>query len=228
MRQPIRFTLIVLLLFFTACFCLCSTAPTADGNSSQTGNNGITVIASAGQIYGKSHKILKLSTYDINFQPQNHMQGFCDSVSSDDSGRFIFNSLPQGIYNLKIQDTFSGKCAFINKIPVFKDSFFIDSTELAASGFVTGAFTDSSGHGIPLSYVFIEGSPFYTVTSNEGNFLLGPIPKGKYLIGLQNAFSYNYTDKTPLPSQAQSMPFWNINVTVIPDSTTKTYLIFKR
>jgi hypothetical protein len=227
MRHSIKIIITGSILSLIACFCLCSIAPTAGGNSSQTGNNGITVIASAGQLYGKSRNGLKMSAYDINFQPQNRMQGFCDSVSSDDSGRFTFNGLPEGIYNLKIQDTLGDECAFISNIPVFKDSFFIDSTKLAAPGFVTGAFTDTSGEGIPLSYLFIEGSPFYTVTSNEGKFLLGPIPQGKYLFGIQSINVNTAGAFFPLPAP-QSGLLWKFSINVIPDSTTKTYIIIER
>jgi hypothetical protein len=221
MRQSTRITLIVSVLFLIVCFCLCSIAPTA-GNSSQTGNNGITVIASAGQIYGKSRNSLKASAYDINFQPQNHMQGFSDSVSSDDSGRFIFGGLPEGVYNLKIQDTLSSECAFISNIPVFKDSFFIDtSTKLAAPGFISGVFLDSTGQGFPLSYVLIKGSPFYTVTGNEGKFLLGPVPHGKYLLKFQINFK---NDITGALVPTTSMTLGTDSITVMPDSTIKVYL----
>jgi len=223
MRQSTRISLISVILLLIAFFCLCSIAPTAGGNSSQTGNNGITVIASAGTLYGKSRNSVKASIYDTNFQPQSRMQGFRDSVSSDDSGRFTFNGLPEGIYNIRIQDTLNGECAFISKIPVFKDSFFTDTiTKLAKPGFISGVFVDSSGLGFLLSYVFIKGSPFYTVTGNEGGFLLGPVPPGKYHLGLQVNFQNNVSGElNPLTSKILDHPD---SIKVITDSTTKVYL----
>ena len=169
----------------TALFCMCSLGPLAGGNSSQTGNNGITVAALAKTITGTTATGARVSIYDQNYRAYKTPSGVCDSTMADDSGRFAFSVALEGYYNLLVQDVRRGGTAFIYRIPVFADSVFADTIDtLRHPGLLAGTATDSAGLALALSYVYVPGSPFYTVTKNDGEFLLGPLPAGSYTIGL--------------------------------------------
>jgi hypothetical protein len=182
-----------------ALFCMCSIGPLAGGNSSQTGNNGIAVAALAKTITGTTQPGGRISIYDQNYMPYKTPPGFCDSTVADDSGRFVFPIAPEGYYNLLVQDVHRGGTAFIYRIPVFVDSVFADTIDtLRHPGLLAGTATDSAGLALALSYVYVPGSPFYTVTRNDGQFLLGPLPAGNYTIGLFANFKVAYVNPLQL------------------------------
>jgi hypothetical protein len=179
----------------TALFCMCTLAPLAGGNSSQTGNNGIAVAALAKTISGTTQPGARISIYDQNYTPYKTPSGICDSTVADDSGRFVFSIALEGYYNLLVQDVHRGGTAFIYRIPVFVDSVFADTLDtLRHPGLLAGTATDSTGLALALSYVYVPGSPFYTVTRNDGGFLLGPLPAGNYTIGLFANFKVAYVN----------------------------------
>jgi hypothetical protein len=169
-----------------AMFCMCSIGPLAGGNSSQTGNNGIAVASLSQNISGTTRPGARVSIYGQSYLPYVTPPGFCDSTFADDSGRFAFAAVPQqGYVNLLVNDEPRGAAGFIKNIPVFLDSVFADTIEtLRHPGLLAGTATDSAGLALALSYVYVPGSPFYTVTKNNGAFLLGPLPEGSYKIGL--------------------------------------------
>jgi hypothetical protein len=169
--------------------CMCSVSQLAGGNSSQTGNNGIVVSALSHSVSGFTHPGSRLSIYSDQYRPYQTAPGFCDSAIADDSGRFAFAITPDGYYNLVAHDEASGGMAFVPRIPVFQDTVFADTIDtLRHPGFLQGTATDTAGRIFALSYVFVAGSPFYTVTRNDGTFLLGPLPFGTYAIGVIGNF----------------------------------------
>jgi hypothetical protein len=195
-----------------ALFSMCSTAPLAGGNSSQTGNNGITVSASAKNVSGTTQRGAHISLYEQNYRPYIIPSGFCDSIVADDSGRFNFSIVKEGYYNLLAQSTQNGAAAFVPRIPVFTDSVFSDTVDtLKQPGFLAGNATDTAGRTYALSYIFIDGSPFYTVTKNNGEFLLGPLPAGTYTIG----FFANFQVVDKLTGQMVQMASALLDTTVI-------------
>ena len=168
-----------------ALFCMCSMSPLAGGNSSQTGNNGIAVAALAKTITGTTRPGVQVSIFGHAYLPYATPPGFCDSTFADDSGRFAFAAVPEGHVNLLVNDGLRGTAGFIRNIPVFADSAFTDTIDtLKHPGLLAGTATDSAGLALALSYVYVPGSPFYTVTRNDGQFLLGPLPAGCYEISL--------------------------------------------
>jgi hypothetical protein len=169
----------------SAFLCLCSTPPLAGGNSSQTGNAGITVASVSQSISGTTRPGARVSIYGQSYLPYASPPGFCDSAAADDSGRFAFAAVPQGYVNLLVNDESRSATGFIKNIPAFADSVFADTINtLKHPGLLAGIATDSAGLALALSYVYVSGSPFYTVTKNDGEFLLGPLPAGSYTIGL--------------------------------------------
>jgi hypothetical protein len=168
-----------------ALMCMCSIGPLAGGNSSQTGNNGIAVASLSQTISGTTRPHAHVSIYGRSYLPYSTIPGFCDSTFADDSGRFAFAAVPQGYVNLLVNDDSLGRTGFIKDIPVFADSVFTDTIDtLRHPGLLAGTATDSAGLALALSYVYVPGSPFYTVTRNDGRFLLGPLPAGSYEISL--------------------------------------------
>jgi hypothetical protein len=170
-------------------FCQCSIGPIAGGNSSQTGNVGLVVTACSNTVSGITTPYAHVSVYDQNYRPYLTPSGFSDSIVADDSGRFAFSLSRDGYFNLFVNDISRGNEGFVQRIPVFADSFFTDTIDtMHQPGSIAGKAIDIAGIIYPLSYIFINGSPFYTVTKNNGDFLLGPLPEGTYETGLFAAF----------------------------------------
>jgi hypothetical protein len=174
----------------TALLCFVSFCSTGDlaGNSSQTGNNGITVLSFSGLITGSSQPGVSISVYERNYLPHSISSGFKDTTSCDENGEFSFASLPAGFYNLLAWSPDGNKSAIIMGIPVFTDSSASFSDTLDYPGFLEGICTDRLGNNLVLSYVFIKGSPFYSVTRNNGEFLLGPLPANRYTLSFYANF----------------------------------------
>jgi hypothetical protein len=220
MKQILFFFKVLVIGAITA-FCLCTMAPVAGGNSSQTGNNGITVSASVKTISGTTARDAHISIYEQNFRPYLTPSGFCDSTVADDSGRFAFSIVQDGYFNLFVNDVRRGSAGFIARIPVFADSVFSDTIDtLKQPGFVAGTATDTAGRTYALSYLFIDGSPFYTVTKNDGGFLLGPLPAGTYATGLYANFQV-IDIKTGAIAQMASATKDTSVITVFPDSISQ-------
>lgn len=179
--------LLTCIVLMVSMVCFCSIDQMA-GNSSQTGNSGITVQSYSGQISGKSIPDLSIFIYKDNYLPYSINKGFCDSIISDDSGHFAFTSIPSGYYNLLAREKVGEKSVFIKRIPVFTDSTKLLYDTLRKPGFLTGISTDKAGNNLVLSYVFVKGSPFYTVTNNSGKFLLGPLPPNSYTLSFYANF----------------------------------------
>jgi|WetSurMetagenome_2_1015567.scaffolds.fasta_scaffold00148_24 hypothetical protein len=187
MKTSIRFLAETLSFGTVALFFACSSAPLAGGNSSQTGNNGITVAAASQSVSGATRAGAKLWIYDQEYRPYANPPGFRDSTVASDSGRFAFTLQTQGYYNLLVHDE-SGD-GFIRHIPVFTDSVFTDTLDsLSSPGFIAGTASDDGGRILPLGYIFVKGSPFYTVSRNDGWFLLGPLPPGGYYLDIITNF----------------------------------------
>ena len=204
----------------TALFCMCTLAPLAGGNSSQTGNNGIAVASVSQNISGTTRPGARISIYDQNYRAYKTPSGVCDSTIADDSGRFVFSIALEGHYNLLVQDVHRGGTAFIPRIPVFVDSVYRDTVDtLRHPGFIAGVATDTLGRTFALSYVFINGSPFYTVTKNNGDFLLGPLPAGPYKIGITANFQVIDPIKGQLAPLLVTIDDPSVT-TVVPDSIT--------
>jgi hypothetical protein len=196
--------------------CMCSTTLLAGGNSSQTGNSGLVVSSLSQTVSGTTRPAAHVSVYSQSYLPYVNTPGLCDSVIADDSGHFTFAGLPQGYFSILANDTVSGTTGFMSPVPVFPDVSFADTIDtLRQPGFIAGTLTDTAGKALALSYVFINGSPFYSVTKNTGEFLLGPMPSGTYTL----QFYANFTaDANGMLVQVSKFVPQNGTATVFPDS----------
>jgi hypothetical protein len=215
------------LLFITKTFtaiciilhCSCSVSPLA-GNSSQTGNNGLTIVAMKQSICGTTHPNADISIYVSDYLPYKSPSGFSTSTKANDSGYFEISSLPVNSYNLLVQDINENKMAFMKEIPVTLDSVFTDTINtMQHTGFLTGIALNTSDKPILLSYIYIKGSPFYSVTKNNGEFLLGPLPPGNHTVKLHVNFELDTKDN--IVSVTPGIDMSN-TVTIYPDSTTNS------
>lgn len=202
----------------------CSVSTITDGgNSSQTGNNGIVVAARNNVISGTTQPNARLYIFDQEYRPFKNPAGFEDSTIADSTGSFTLVSSREGRLNLLVQNELKGTSGFIANIPVYSGSVFADTLDsLCQPGFLKGKAIDSAGGIFALSYVFVKGSPFYTVTNNNGDFLLGPLPAGRFRIGFFANFKV-IDNKSGINSQWASLLVEvqdTAEVMVYPDSIT--------
>ncbi len=213
-------SILVLSTIVCVLLCACSAQKIAGGNSSQTGNNGMLLAAVSQTICGTTIPHAYIAVYADSFLPYKDTLGFSDSTLANDSGHFSFSNLAPGYYNVFVDNRAKsrGGMAFVQKVPVFKDSVFSDTLDsLAQSGFVAGNAVDSMNNPLFLSYIFIKGSPFYTLAKSNGGFLLGPVPEGKYKVGL--FADYQNIKLGPNVMIAKSVVDTGM-ATVYPDSTS--------
>jgi hypothetical protein len=194
--------------------------PVAGGNSSQTGNSGITVSAVSKSVSGATAPGARVYVYDQSYRPYVTPSGFCDSTVADDSGRFTLSIAREGYFNMLVNDDKRRVAGYLPNIPVFVDTLFRDTLDtLRRPGFISGNTTDTSGKIYALSYVFVLGTPFYTVTKNNGDFLLGPLPAATYTTGFFANFQV-VNLATGLIAQTPSPITDTTVVTVAPDSVS--------
>jgi hypothetical protein len=219
--KRIFFVLKALVLVAGSALSLCSLAPVAGGNSSQTGNSGITVSAVSNSLSGTTAPGARVYVYEKKYRPYVTPSGYCDSTVSDDSGKFALSITMDGYFNLVVNDDKRGVAGYLPGIPVFADSLFHDTLDtLRRPGFISGNATDTSGQIFALSYVFILGTPFYTVTRNNGDFLLGPLPAATYVTGFFANFQVVNLN-TGLMAQTPSPITDTTIVTVVPDGVSQ-------
>jgi hypothetical protein len=218
MKSNLYFFIKTAIVAAAGLFWACSSSPLAGGNSSQTGNSGITVASLYKSISGTTRPGAQVFIYGRSYLPYATPPGFHDSTVANDSGRFAFDAVDTGYVNLLVNDELHGTTGFIKNIPVFANSAFADTIDtLRRPGLLAGTATDSAGLALALSYVYVRGSPFYTVTKNNGDFLLGPLPEGSYTISLYANF------KVAIANPGQLIPAFTIaadtsSAVVYPDS----------
>lgn len=215
---------ITVLIILIATLSGCSVSTISDaGNSSQTGNNGVIVAARNNLISGTTQPNARIYIFDQEYRPFKNPAGFEDSTIADSTGSFTLVSSREGRINLLVQNELKGTSGFIANIPVYSDSVFADTLDsLCQPGFLKGKAIDSAGGIFALSYAFIKGSPFYTVTNNNGDFLLGPLPAGRFRIGFFANFKVidNKSSMTPQWAQLLVEVQDTADVIVYPDSIT--------
>jgi hypothetical protein len=202
-------------------FSQCSIDPLASGNSSQTGNNGVIITAMNQSLSGITRCYVHVAIYDKRYLPYSDTAGFTMSTKTNDSGYFEFSHLPYGYYNLFVIDSTKMEMAFISDVPILEDKTVTDTlADLHRPGFLAGIAIDSSGMPIELSYVFIQGSPFYAVTRKYGDFRFDPLPSGNYTLNLFLNVKKLNDDMVlvMLPAKTSS------SVLIKPDSTTEIHL----
>jgi hypothetical protein len=161
--------LISLVILNTSC-----TSPVA-GNSSET-NNGVVVVAGAGIVKGKAPPYTSMYLIKENYQPFEAVN--FDSAFTDSTGEFRFTAVG-GAYNLFLYGNTGLR--LLLKIALNEKTLTYDTLydTLSLPGSVEGL---SSSPQFRSSYLFLEGSTFFTKVDSNGYFRLDSIPEGEYTL----------------------------------------------
>ncbi|NLG17516.1 MAG: hypothetical protein GX556_09335 [Fibrobacter sp.] len=199
-------------IFYSICLlCFCSIDQLA-GNSSQTGNNGITVLSKSGTVSGTALSSADIFIFSHDYKSYPAISGYCDSATSNNADPFIFSDLDTGYYNILIKSRKENTAAFIRDIPVFPGATSNHRDTFKPCGFINAS---SSGNSM-LKFAFIQGSPYFAVATEDGDLRLGPLPPGNYKIDVNAMVLITNNHPLPDPLLIDDTTF----ITVYPDSTT--------
>jgi hypothetical protein len=111
--------------------------------------------------------------------------GTADSTRADSLGVFLFDSLADGTYNLIARDTVTATAVLYNELVVGSDSIFISTTkDFSSTGTLVGLLRDKDSTVFPFSYCFLVGTPFHTVSDDDGYIRYDNLPAGSYTVGI--------------------------------------------
>ena len=146
--------------------------------------NGITVVASDGEIKGMTVPGTQIIITDTSYEPLLISDSaFADTVYAGDKGDFILHALPAGVYNIVARKSdFSGGCIIRNieadssSIGPYEDSSFF--MPLGVIEVLVKLDTVPQQN----SKVFIRGTTILAITTADGIGRLTGIPDGIYKI----------------------------------------------
>jgi hypothetical protein len=151
------------------------------GCSSQISGGGSDIDTYHGTIAlapGEKPENVEIMIFSAAYLPVDNA-GFSDTVRPDSNGRFYFDSLTNGIYNLYCRDTIMQIGAFLDSIMV-NGKAVPDTTPVQLDNVYTILGSGVVDSGNPLyGSVYIKGSPFICNLTN-GNFTMKNIPMGQY------------------------------------------------
>ncbi len=178
-----------LALFVLTSICLVcqSNSPTAidngGGNTSET-TNGVTLSRSGPGVQGRTRPYVFVGIYSSDFVPP-HEWGTADSVRADSAGAFSFDSLANGTYNLIARDSATITAVLHNNVVLDSDAVFIpQAKDFSPTGTLDGLLRDHDSTVFPFSYCFLVGTPFHTVSDDNGYIRYDDLPSGTYTVGI--------------------------------------------
>jgi hypothetical protein len=151
------------------------------GGSDIDSFNGMVVLAP-----GEKPENVEVMLFEAEYLPTSKI-GFSDTVGLDSSGRFYFDSIKNGMYNLYCRDTAFQSGAFIDSIIINRNVVSLSiPVRLDSVYIISGSGVSDSGK--PLSgLVYINGSPFVSLLGN-GNFIMKDVPRGSYRLLAERRF----------------------------------------
>lgn len=150
--------------------------------SETTNGDKIIVTATADKIYGTAPAGNTIHLFSNNYCPYKD-SGFSGVCKVDTSGTFSFSNLLQGEYTIHCTRANPDSSAIIQSIMVQPNNF--NSSDTAAfdeNGSFSGILLDSYGVPLSQSYVYISGSPFFSITDSSGMYSISAVPKGNYQV----------------------------------------------
>ena len=162
--------------------CLCTGSRIA--GTETTNGDELKVTAAADSIKGVGPSGAEVRIFAANYFPYND-SGFADTVTADQSGAFEFPGLTPGIYNVYSTSITNDLSVFISSIAIAtSDNGLPDTVEATfdTTGSIAGELVDTLKMPIENAYVFLQGSPFWTMTDNNGAYRLLKVPGGKYAL----------------------------------------------
>lgn len=191
----IKKTFIILLLFsFLIFFSVCCSTTTSVAGGSSSGT-GVIITTFDGQISGVTIKNISVSIY-INYYFPVKDSGYSAKTNSDTNGNFNFSCLENNYYNILFYDSVNKLGLFVSDIPLVENKTYsdtIDNFEIfgGIKGQITIAkVTKEQYENIKLSsvntpvYLYIYGSPFFTIADDSLGFIMKEIPPEKYTIAI--------------------------------------------
>jgi hypothetical protein len=183
-------------VMFIAAICACMpmqcTMNVADGNSSGTGNSGITVSALLDRIDGTTVHDAEVQLYSQDWMPHLRSGLFAEAAVADDSGNFSFTGIPAGSFNLIVYSPNRTYAGIVRGIVVSADSTWADSIgPLQKPGAIDGVAMTRDSAILAMSFVYIRGTPFSRMSDNRGNFSIVEIPPAQYNMQFYGLYTTN-------------------------------------
>lgn len=178
----ITYVTLVASLFLQVIFC---SKPELAGGVETT--NGVTIAIKQDQISGiapaGSRIVLCDSSYAVytSFEPFTPL--FFDTTFADETGKFRFDSLPEGGYNLTARNFNADSGALITNISINRLNLKEKqkASEYAALGSIVGrVLIDSKNVGLALVYVM--GTELRDTADGQGTYIIEKVPPGVYKI----------------------------------------------
>lgn len=167
---------------------LCTTKPTEPNN----GQNIVTYKGLYGKlvdINGKAISGAKVKAFNVSNGLQKVSKGVLrsasqsDSVFTDSSGYYSFESLVAGSYNLQ-GDYSDGKLVVFITGVIYESAgaiMEVQSDTLLAPGQISGIVNTNTGDNSGV-LCYIPGTSYLSMTDDTGGFVLSNLPKGTYRI----------------------------------------------
>jgi hypothetical protein len=179
-----KFTYILLTISLFLQILFCSSPEYAGGVET---TNGVTIAVKKNQILGTAPAGSRIVLCDtlyaeyLLFEPFTRL--FMDTTFADESGKFKFDVLSDGFYNLTASNSNADSGTIINNICINRLSSgeIHKSSEYAALGSITGTvFIDNKSAGSAL--IYIMGTEFSDTTDVQGKYTIEKVPPGIYKI----------------------------------------------
>jgi|GEM_PF-1274577 len=116
------------------------------------------------------------------------------SSSTDIDGNYMMSGLTDGIYIITVSPPYGSN--FITNstiIQVSQDETVTANIVLQTGGIITGIVTTSNGTPVANAYVYTQGLGYYGSSSTDidGNYLLGGLTDGNYIVSVSPPYGSN-------------------------------------
>lgn len=169
--------LLALMVFVTGCLFQ------GEGSSRQqkSGLTGQFVDAHGNALQGAKVSAIPTNQFRLTKTANSTATMQVDSVMTDEKGRYVFEDLPAGEFNLVGEYSGGDLGIFIPDIRYEKSSGLISvgSDTLLITGAIRGKLL-RSGVGLEGVVVYLPGTSYLAISDSLGNFIIRGIPKGKY------------------------------------------------
>ena len=180
--------LLTLLTMVVVWKCAPTSSVSSGGGASETvatvvpHQNGIKVSVVADDAF-----IVTVFIYQEAFSPKDTEYYRDTALLSDRVNEWLIPELSESIYHVFVIDSVKGEAVFFRCDNSRSDSMRHQSKNLAAFGTLSGTVSlifRSGGTEPAVGYnVYIQGSPFVSVTDDHGGYMLSGIPEGEYAVG---------------------------------------------
>jgi hypothetical protein len=172
------------LITLTSCSRSTAVAPPPGGSGTET-TAAITMADSLRvRLDGVSQNV-KIQVFASSYSPHSRL-GYADSAIGTCPGAVALKLPDTGVYSIYIVEMDSGRSLFVDTLPPSGSADTVLDTLKTPGGFSGTVVGDSAAAGPrPFYYVFIQGSPFLSLTDTAGAFSLDRVPAGTYWLSVE-------------------------------------------